>query len=160
MIRRIYRILLRINTSQLFVLFFVLTLLISTLINLLFYIFLNHSSPNLQDVKLINNTSLSFFFEALILAPILETALFQVAVITFCRVYIKNNLFCIIFPAIVFGVVHLDGSRKVISMIFFGLLLGFFYTISKKKKLNAFWVTALLHATWNLFVLIVKYIDN
>ena len=160
MIRRIYRILLRINTSQLLIFFFVLVLFVSTLINLLFYIFFKHSSPVLHDVKLINNTLLPFFFETLILAPIIETAIFQTAIITFCRVYIKNNLFCIVFSAIVFGIVHLDVSRKVISMIFFGLCLGFCYTILKKKKLNAFWLTALLHSTWNLFVLIVKYIDK
>ena len=97
---------------------------------------------------------------AVIIAPLVETFLFQKMTIAICYVHIKNNLICIILSTILFSLTHLDSIKRVIAVAFTGLCLGLFYTVLKQKKLNAFWLTTLLHASWNLFVFTVKFIDS
>lgn len=87
-----------------------------------------------------------------IVAPILETLIFQYGVIEILNhiSYFKGkNLVIAIISAILFGVVH---SYSVLYMFFgfiIGLLLAYSYILYKKKSFSAFWVVFWIHCIRN-----------
>lgn len=87
-----------------------------------------------------------------IVAPILETLIFQYGVIEILNhisYFKKKNLVIGIISAILFGVVH---SYSVLYMFFgfiIGLLLAYSYILYKRKSFSAFWVVFWIHCIRN-----------
>lgn len=158
MIIKMYRHMLGLQAYQLFVLLFTVSLF--TLISIGFLIdFFGIIISSSNDFESNNKLSLIYFMRAVLFAPLLETAIFQKMIIGFCRTFIKNNLVCVTISAAIFGLLHLNGILKIIIVFPGGICLGLFYTILKRRRLNAFWLTALFHASWNLFLLTMNYFD-
>src|SRR5690606_9266417 len=97
-------------------------------------------------------------FMILILAPVLETALYQYAVIevvlSLTKLIFKKEviLAAVLIAAIAFGLSHLYNYLYMILTAAAGFTLGLFYTIVRSRKGNAFVYTMILHALYNLFV--------
>ena len=94
------------------------------------------------------------FIYAIILAPILETLIFQMAIIKFFSLSekIKNNkLLLIIISAFFFGLGH--GIYSILYMIcafIAGILLAYSFVVYEDKEKSGYWVTVIIHSLMNL----------
>nr|WP_315203108.1 CPBP family intramembrane glutamic endopeptidase [uncultured Flavobacterium sp.] len=156
MIRNFYRYLLQLSIVRLFLLLFFCTYLTRILVGIILEHFFGLSPT------VINNESdllaqIGEFFSVVIVVPFIETAIFQKIILDNSKPRIKNNILCVALSAVVFGLSHMTGLAQIVLATFSGFYLGFFYTIARQKKYNAFWLTCLMHALWNLIVYIVRY---
>lgn len=95
----------------------------------------------------------------LVLAPIIETLIFQVAIIEGCkRIAPKvdgrdNVLFAMLVSSLLFGIGHGYSSTYVVYAFFLGLGLSALYVLVSKKLgnswKNGFWAVVLLHLCIN-----------
>jgi hypothetical protein len=99
----------------------------------------------------IHESSTLFFVKAVILAPLIETFIFNLIVYeSFSQFkFMKNNLFLIIFTSgIVFGVVHFYSIHQGIFAILAGMILMYGYIIKLGRR--GFILVASSHAIYNL----------
>jgi membrane protease YdiL (CAAX protease family) len=156
------------ETKKLFVSMFAILLLHSSVFGVLRHLFFgNDFIYNGETLKSLDDVSLLNLFMGIVLAPLFETLINQRVVIRICRLYVKNNLICLVVSAILFGLMHynnvavaIENTYRVFTTTVIGLYLGLFYTVLKRKKLNAFYLTVLLHASWNCFVISLRYITK
>ncbi|RYE28872.1 MAG: CPBP family intramembrane metalloprotease, partial [Sphingobacteriales bacterium] len=97
---------------------------------------------------------------AIFVAPLLETLLFQYAIIETCRNQFKSYWIGILFSALAFGISHHYSSHFVIATTFAGFDLAVLYAVLKVKGSHPFWYVTLIHATFNLFITVMKYITD
>ena len=156
MIRHLYRYLLQLSTIRLFLLLFFCTYLTRILVAIILQLFvgLNPTVGNNESDLL---AQIGQFFSAVIIAPVIETVIFQKLILDNSKPRIKNNIVCVALGAVVFGLAHINGLFRIVLATFVGFYLGLFYTIARQKKYNAFWLTCLMHALWNLIVYILRY---
>lgn len=156
------------ETKKLFVSMFAILLLHSFVFGVLRNLFFaNDYINNSEILKSLDDVSLQNLFMGIVLAPLFETLINQRVVIGICHLYVKNNLICLVVSAILFGLMHynniaanIENTDRVFTTTVIGLYFGLFYTVLKRKKLNAFFLTALLHASWNCFVFALRYITK
>ncbi|AHF15160.1 CPBP family intramembrane glutamic endopeptidase [Niabella soli] len=158
MIRKVYRFALKINPLYLGVL-----LLIGILfINIIFAIIEAGAIQNGYVQPSGNKRNESLIFQgvlAVILAPIIETFLFQKLIIHSIKSYFKkNNINAIFISSVFFGLLHYDSFTRMFRAFFVGLVLGFFYTILSKKNNHPFTGTCLLHAGWNVLAVLLSIV--
>ena len=132
---------------------FFLTSLIVILLNIIIS-FIFDKITTIYDLEF-KSDSLTFeskkeeFILVVVIAPILETFLFQYLPYLYLKKY--NTIYTIILSSILFGLSH---SYSIIYIIY-GLTVGmlfisaFFYSI--KKYLQPFWLVAFCHFIYNLF---------
>lgn len=111
-----------------------------------------------KNKPFINNTSvlLKLLVTGLI-APVLETYLFQHLIINLF--YNNKNLKLIIFiSALLFGVSHFYDIGYVINTFFIGIVLATSYILWNSKKINPFWGTTIIHSVHNIIVIIISMI--
>ena len=156
MIRHLYRYLLQLSTIRLFLLlfFFIYPTLILVGIILKYFIGLSPIITNNESDLL---AQIGQFFSAVIIAPVIETVIFQKLILDNSKPRIKNNIVCVALGAVVFGLAHINGLFRIVLATFVGFYLGLFYTIARQKKYNAFWLTCLMHALWNLITISLRY---
>jgi membrane protease YdiL (CAAX protease family) len=156
MIRNFYRYLLQLSIVRLFLVLFFSTYLTRILVGIILEHFVG------LNPTVINNESdllaqIVIFFSAVIIAPIFETAIFQKIILDNSKPRIKNNILCVALSAVVFGLTHMSGLIIIVSATLAGFYLGLFYTIARQNKYNAFWLTCLMHAMWNLIAFSLRY---
>lgn len=130
-----------------------LTVLIEVSVTILFsyFLFPNHTS----GPKFENNQE--EFLIAVILAPFLETLIFQYAIISFILNKMpKALLFSCFVSAVLFGLSHFYSPEYVLKTFFSGLLFGTLYLIVLTKKANAILIVSTAHAIFNLIGFFVK----
>nr|WP_315203106.1 CPBP family intramembrane glutamic endopeptidase [uncultured Flavobacterium sp.] len=156
MIRHLYRYLLQLSAIRLFLLLFFCTYLTRILVAIIIehFVGLNPTVGNNESDLL---AQIEIFFSAVIIAPIFETAIFQKIILDNSKPRIKNNILCVALSAVVFGLTHMPGLIIIVSVTLAGFYLGLFYTIARKNKYNAFWLTCLMHAMWNLIAFSLRY---
>jgi hypothetical protein len=90
------------------------------------------------------------FFVGCVMAPLLETFLFQYLPFgIFKALKIKNIFILIVLPALLFGLSHWYSPMYVVATFITGLIFNFLYIYCKKNQLKAFWIVALLHFLCN-----------
>lgn len=97
---------------------------------------------------------------AVILAPIIETVLFQSLPINIIKKSVKwkTNILAVTVSALLFSLAHLPYSFwYFLLMIPPGLLLASTYIIFKQRRESAFWITASVHSLWNLIAVIIHF---
>ena len=156
MIRHLYRYLLQLSTIRLFLLLFFCTYLTRILAGIILEHFLG-LNPTVGNNESDLLAQIGHSFYGVIIAPIIETAIFQKLILDNSKPRIKNNILCVALSAVVFGLVHCTRIAQIVLAAFSGFYLGLFYTIARQKKYNAFWLTCLMHALWNLIVYILRY---
>jgi membrane protease YdiL (CAAX protease family) len=149
--------LLQLSTIRLFLLLFFCTYLTRILAGIILEHFLGLSPTIITNNESDLLAQIGLFFRAVIVAPFIETAIFQKLILDNSKPRIKNNILCVALSAVVFGLVHCTGIAQIVLAAFSGFYLGLFYTIARQKKYNAFWLTCLMHALWNLIVYILRY---
>ncbi len=139
--------------------FTLLTIFVSFLIN----ISLEHF--NILDADL---NSPSFFsltqeiFLTVIVAPLLETFIFQFLFYYIIKIFYKFlghyfNFIYIIISATLFGLSHKYSIYYQIGTFFFGLIFSYSFIFFKTKFNSPFISVCIVHSLYNLFTTIMEY---
>lgn len=141
-----------IKTTGLFVLILCFQITIAVFLNLLDLDF-GQENSSLDEYPI--------FFKIIILiliAPLLETAIFNVLPIKLLQFLFKNKLIIILSASIVFSLIHYYSWVYMLMTYIGGVGLNMFYILTEEKKggFASFGWTALLHSSYNLigFILI------
>lgn len=100
-------------------------------------------------------------FLAVILAPLIETLIFQKWVYQLLSLvgWLKRNKILIIFiSAVLFGMIHFYSLSYVIYNFFAGVLLMFAYIVRIDRK--PYWTVTVLHGLMNLFSILIDPIEK
>lgn len=123
---------------------------------------ISNSKPltKLADEDVLNiQTIFSHLFKTVLIAPLIETLIFQLLLINlfilaFKHAQYKQNAMCwiIILSSLIFGLAHWSSTQYMFRAFLTGIILNttFFIAMSRNNKI-AFFVTAGIHALWNLF---------
>ena len=110
-----------------------------------------------------DETSISFFISILLLAPLLETLIFQKWVLFLLdKTFLKKHKFKLIFyssiSGILFGLSHHYNSVHIIKSSLSGFVLMFFFMKinTQYNQRNAFISIVVIHALWNMTVWIIR----
>ncbi|WP_133227976.1 CPBP family intramembrane glutamic endopeptidase [Mucilaginibacter psychrotolerans] len=91
-------------------------------------------------------------FLACIVAPLIETLIFQYAVIKLLkRIGIRNFYLLLTIPAVLFGLSHYYNPLYIMAMFIGGLIMNYLFLYCQANGYKAFWWVALLHCLYNLF---------
>ena len=97
------------------------------------------------------NSLTEHFMASVIVAPVMETYIFQRGIINFVLLTIKSNqLVAVLLSATGFGLTHTYSTPYVIVTFFIGILYGIIYLSFRAKKVVAFWYLTIIHASYNL----------
>lgn len=103
-------------------------------------------------------SKLHFFLLATFIAPVVETFIFQYAIIEILRKWIKSTGLIICVSAILFAASHLSSYAYAFANLLNGFVFAFTYIIAKKKNFLPFISTATVHALRNLSAFIIAHI--
>jgi uncharacterized protein len=98
-----------------------------------------------------------FIILSVIVAPIIETLLFQFGLNEILvKLKIKNYFLLLIVPSGLFALSHHYNWLYIIYTFFGGLLLNWFYLYAKVNGKYAFWWVVLLHSLFNLYAHLIN----
>lgn len=139
------------NATKIIRLFLICLLIM--IINGYFFNYLNDNYFHyVQDVSIEDLPRFAQFFLAIIIGPLIETALVQVIPNKILRsLKISNLVILILIPSILFAAAHTYHNLYVAMTFFSGMVLNYFYIESQKMSKYPFLLTALLHALYNLY---------
>ncbi len=104
--------------------------------------------------KLIESGVITAFITVIIIAPIIETILFQYLPITIISFFLKENKYIkpitIIISAISFSVVHIYNYTYFIMAFIGGLIFAYLFILSKQRKENPVVNLLVIHTLLNL----------
>lgn len=131
---------------------FILTLVLKILNGHLFD-FLNNNYFKLEDAEIQElEKQNGFIILAVIVAPIVETLIFQLGLNELLiKLKVKSNFLLLFVPGVVFALSHSYNWLYVIFTFSGGLMLNWFYLYAKAHGKYAFWWTVLLHSFYNLY---------
>jgi membrane protease YdiL (CAAX protease family) len=115
--------------------------------------FLNNDIFHLKNKTPDDFSQIERIIIIIIIAPILETLIFQhILYLILKKIKIKNDTVCIIIMSLIFSQVHWYNWLYVIMAFFGGLILNSFYaTINKRTPKYSYILTVLFHALFNLY---------
>ncbi|GAA0695334.1 CPBP family glutamic-type intramembrane protease [Clostridium cadaveris] len=92
------------------------------------------------------------FLAVSIIAPLLETFLFQYGAIKILRkinILKNNNLIIILISALIFGLQHCYSLSYIIHTTILGIFLSYAFVVYETKKVSPFWVVCIIHSLRN-----------
>lgn len=145
------------NTSIIKVIFFavLLSLLKDYIVNSIPF----KESTVVDEIEMLKDNIIFFFFLVVILGPVIETILYQTLPINAVQQVLKwfrvELLSLPIFiSAIIFSLSHWYNINYVVNAFLGGLIYAWFYVIVQRRKERAIIVVFLIHALKNLVVFI------
>ncbi len=99
--------------------------------------------------------TVTILISTLILAPIVETALFQTFIYQFKRWLHLNNLTIVLISSICFSLIHNFSLLYMISTFFTGSILMYGYILRSEYNNKPYWSVTLAHSTLNAFALLM-----
>jgi len=146
---------LTINKYLFIIIFISLSILTSLFVLILSYFF--NLEPS--DRKSEDNIFL-FFLKAIVIAPFIETFIFQFIPIETLKRFIKKDVTILVLSGLFFGFAHFFKNfliRDIIMTSFLGFIFAYSYILAKNRNdMNAFFSVSLIHLGYNLFILILK----
>lgn len=92
------------------------------------------------------------FLIIIFIAPLVETWVFnQLPNLALKKINISSEFILIVLPSILFSLFHLYHPIYAIMAFVGGLIINFYYIHCQRKKMVAFLMVALLHASYNLY---------
>lgn len=120
------------------------------------------TNPNINYNDSIN--TLKSFVKSVVLAPLIETFIYQFIIFKVSKLLIKNNklslIVFLIISSLSFGFSHFYSPSYLLYTIFSGFIFAFFYEIFHMKKANSFLLITLIHLTYNLILFLTNIIYN
>lgn len=103
------------------------------------------------------SSNVKLFFMGVILAPLIETLLYQKLIIEVLKRLIPHRVqwktrAILILSALVFGLMHMPNIPHTFSNFWSGIVLAQTYFLAGRKGFSPFWCTASVHASRNLIV--------
>lgn len=113
-----------------------------------------------EDERSIKELTFGSVLRAVIMAPVLETLIFQKLPIDFFRDSYEKDGPLILISAIPFGLIHILNDFYIRDFFYTfctGILYAYAYTVATKRKdMNAYLAVVLIHAGYNACVLIIQ----
>lgn len=140
--------------------------LILTVLNGYFFSYIRQQFfPNLEKNPLEKHGVLIQFIAACIIAPLVETLIFQSLLnLILNKIGIKNLYILICIPSIIFGLNHLYNPLYMISTFTAGLVMNLLYLFCLQNGKNAYFYVALLHFLYNFYGFtlsnLLQYVPN
>lgn len=138
--------------------FIVLSITTCLLISLMISLILSYVNIDYLEIDYLKNKGLSYIFIATVLiAPVLETLIFQYGIIELSlRLKNKNKiLYAILASAILFSLSHYYNIFYILSSFILGLAFATFYIIAKiRKDINPFYLLFSIHCLINFVAFI------
>lgn len=137
------------------------------LISVFPYIISFFNIPNYPILSLdpsdLKSNPILFFVTAVILAPLLETLIFQKFIIigthkVLLKLKCEGFIIPIIISTLVFGIQHLYSIRYLICGLFVGYLLALTFVLLYKNKQRSFFITAIIHSIVNLIAFLMEFV--
>lgn len=158
---KIYRYLLKLSPLQLISRILIAFLIINLLFGSVTYILVLFTNLSERDIqaKPFSYAYGDWFFSVL-MAPILETIIFQAFIILGSkRIFPGKNLRAIIISSIIFGAMHYSSPHAIVRAFVMGVVLATCFEIASKKSLKfAFQATIFVHFVWNLVSVSIKHV--
>jgi len=109
------------------------------------------------DLDMPNIFEISNIVTVIILAPLIETLLFQaIPIILLEKIIREKTLLIIVISGILFGLAHYPNIGVMLTTSIIGMLLTYSYYIYREKGKNAYMVVVLIHSGRNIIALLVK----
>lgn len=127
----------------------------------LFYIFMGSIAINFYDDTLLESglddlNNFEIFFLTVIIAPLLETLIFQFLVIEGLFMLKIKPKYIVLVSSMLFAIIHSYNLVYVLFIVFLGILYAIYYTLLRKHgRYMAFGSVAILHAMLNLTAFLV-----
>lgn len=106
-----------------------------------------------------NEKSISFLISIIIIAPLVETSVFQLLIkylldLTFLKFTKNKTIYYSSVSGILFGLTHIYSIVHIAKACVGGFFFMFFFlkVLNNKDRTNAFLFVTITHAIWNLFV--------
>lgn len=107
--------------------------------------------------------SLDKAIEFMVIAPIVETLVYQYLIIRLFMYFAKSRKYypcAILISAIAFGLVHTYNPAYIFFAFFIGLVLAYMYYFYSKQPAKAFWTVALVHGLRNGISIVLQEFVN
>jgi hypothetical protein len=102
------------------------------------------------------------FIDGIILAPLLETLIFQHLIFKLSRFIIKNNKLSLILfltvSSLSFGLSHFSSLVYIVYTVFIGFIFAFFYEVFYLKRSKPYWNVVFLHAMFNFILFLISIV--
>lgn len=98
----------------------------------------------------------SLFILAVVIAPIVETFLFQFVVIEILRKWISSSIIIVLLSSGLFAISHLSSYAYGLSNFFTGAILAYTYLLAIKRKFSPFLCTTAVHSLRNVIVFVIS----
>lgn len=101
------------------------------------------------------------FLATVIIAPLLETFIFQYGIIKILRkinILKNNNLTIILISSLIFGLQHFYSLSYIIHTTILGIFLAYAFVVYERKKTSPFWVVCAIHSLKNFISFSLIYI--
>tara|TARA_R110001592_G_scaffold363142_2_gene680675 strand:+ start:1935 stop:2423 length:489 start_codon:yes stop_codon:yes gene_type:complete len=148
------------NKSKLVLLPLFLCISISLLSALCFVIFFDESNSTIYQDKL----TIRLFITSVIIAPPLETLIFQHIPYFFFKKIISNFHITSLIIGVLFGFIHYFNEQnffEVFTISLIGIIYAYIYIIAyKRDNTYPFLITALIHCMYNFFVFLLKFLNQ
>ncbi len=127
--------------------------------------FLN-TKLEITPIEYFDNENSSFFLiSILIIAPLIETSVFQLLIkylldFTLLRSIRNKGLYYSFISGILFGLTHIYSVVHIMKACLGGFFFMFFFlkVLKNKNKTHAFLFITITHSAWNLFVWVYRNI--
>lgn len=158
MVYQIDNFLIKCNTRLSVIIFVFAIYIFSIIYNITLKLFsINYALDNFRFY----DSPIELIFFAIILAPLLETFLFQFLIF---KILLNKNIghyFIIILSAFIFSLVHYPRNNNIfeaVNIFFVGLMLAYAFYIYSIKQASAFWHVVLIHALLNAISIFAYYV--
>ena len=106
---------------------------------------------------LVNDSLLSEFLSVVIAGPIVETVVFQYAIIDFIINRFRSPALAIVVSAFCFCLLHYYSLQYMVATFVSGMLFAFAFLVFRAKNRSAIWWVFVVHALYNLFIFIMRH---
>ncbi|OOQ59286.1 CPBP family intramembrane glutamic endopeptidase [Mucilaginibacter pedocola] len=108
--------------------------------------------PGLEGNPIDKESIQEQLFLAVLIAPLLETLVYQYASNKLLlKLRISNYYLLLFIPAVLFGLSHYYNPLYIVAMLVGGTIMNYLYLYCHTNGHKAFWWVALLHALYNLY---------
>lgn len=150
---KIHLYLINLNKVRLVLLFIIINILNSLTFSAFAYFI---SGSGLRNHAIDNSGAIHQFLVAVIVSPILETIIFQYALIESIRQKIQPVFACF-FSAIAFALVHFYSIYYFLFALISGLLFGYLYLL-EKSIIKSSLLVLIAHTLYNLLIYVGRFL--
>lgn len=131
-----------------------LLLLLFKIVNGYLFSYINNRFFKFENTAFENFSEIELFFIAVVVAPVIETLIFQYGLYKFLNyIKIKNTIFAVVLMSFAFSQAHSYHWLYMLATFVSGLFLNYFYIsiLKSRSEFIAVLLTIALHLSYNLF---------